>query len=83
MTRYRKKPVEVDAWRVGHEVSPEWARNEHRIERYRNGEVVVKNKYGGIKAYCNDYVVKDGGQFYVIHEDEFLQTYEAVNDAED
>lgn len=78
MTRYRKKPVEVEAWHVGHEVAPVWTKNQLRIERYCNGEVAVKNKYGSIKAYGNDYVVKDSGQFYVLNEDEFEQTYEVV-----
>lgn len=77
--RYYKKPLEVQVWHVGHEDPPDCIKDDQRIYRFYNGEIVVMNKYGSIKAYRGDYVVKDAHQFYVFHEGEFDQAYEKVN----
>lgn len=70
MTRYRKKPVEVEAWQVGSDKPmPEWAKNSPLVPAFLPA--------------VGDYFVYDGSSVVAMSARTFEQTYEAVNDAED
>lgn len=67
MARYRKKPVEVDAWQVGSdEPMPKWARPENYPCIYDGCWLVHEVTEKGVHRVC----------WY--HPGEFEQTYEAV-----
>lgn len=63
MTRYRKKPAEVEAWQVGTEPRPEWADDETLRYCPSRGWVVNDNSKAGL---------------YWVDEAKFKQDYEAV-----
>lgn len=85
--RYRKKPVEVEAWQVGTEPVPLFVNEELRtvnglIVRTNDGYGVVTDK-GIVPAYDGDYIVQDGISTFSVYppdefEKRFEQTYEVV-----
>ncbi len=45
MARYRKKPVEVEAWQVGSDnPAPDWAKNHMRWHATKEGTWIVRDK---------------------------------------
>lgn len=84
MTRYRKKPVEVEAWKVGSdEPMPEWlesAMDDGTAKPYRNGYWwLIKTLEGDLRANAGDYIIQGvKGELYPCKPDIFEQTYEAV-----
>ena len=87
MTRYRKKPVEVEAWQVGTDPKPLFVKEEMRtvngfIVRTNDGYGVVTDK-GIVPAYDDDYIVMEGMSTFSVYppgefEKRFEQTYEVV-----
>lgn len=83
--RYRKKPIEVEAWQVGSdEPKPEWlesAMGDGVAKPYRDGYWwVIKTLEGDHRANDGDYIiqgVKD--ELYPCKPDIFEQTYEVVS----
>lgn len=80
--RYRKKPVEVEAWQVGSDDEcPDWifsARD--RCDESGYWFVVCANKEGTtFNVKVGDYLVTDGyGAFWLEKKEYFEQTYEVV-----
>lgn len=87
MARYRKKPVEVEAWQVGSdEPMPVWF-----WEAYHDGVVrpvdklisksgcIIKTLEGDMTASIGDFVIRGvKGELYPCKPDIFEQTYEVV-----
>lgn len=92
MTRYRNKPVEVEAWQVGSdEPMPEWLMRSINKRMIRleasNSELiyVVRAARAEFRAKKNDYIVHLGGidpNVDVLPSDIFEQTYEVVSGRE-
>lgn len=90
MAKYRKKPVEVEAFRYGYEYAPEWF-----YDGFDNGLITV-NTVGNLFVHTNskkyprtydyhivyegDYIVKDVcGNLYVYRYEEFKAIYEPAD----
>lgn len=82
MTRYRKKPVEVEAWQVGTEPVPEWITLATKDDvRYNNGYHYLIHTDDGLTGYPVEgmYIVRDGyGNCHFEKQDIFEQNYEVV-----
>jgi hypothetical protein len=84
MSRFRKKPVEVEALRVGDhpwETLAAWCGGElirgSNSRSYR--AVLIKTLEGDMTAVPGDYIIKGvQGEFYPCRSDIFQQTYEPV-----
>ncbi len=88
--RYRKKPIVVDAFRLGHDAMPDWfcdARSEGRIsthnfdERWRGGPdyALIETLEGQMKAEFGDWIIKGVvGEIYPCKPDIFEATYESA-----
>ena len=88
MGRFRKKPVEVEAWEFTREAlksTDSWVRlyvNEiHLISQYA-GEVLyieIDTLEGTMRANLGDYIIKGiQGEFYPCKPDIFKETYEKI-----
>ncbi len=84
MTRYRKKPVEVEAWQVGsNEPMPEWLldamANDIALERVDGSEWLIRTLEGDHRASNGDYIIQGvKGELYPCKPDIFEATYEVV-----
>lgn len=79
MARYRKKPVEVEAFRLGYDEPPEWAIS---VGDMFDGSVCqIATLEGVMIANKGDYVIKGvQGELYPCKPDIFEQTYDKVSD---
>lgn len=86
MTRYKKKPVEVEAWQIGSdEPMPKWleeAVNAGVAKSYRGGHWwIIKTLEGDHRGNQGDYIIQGvKGELYPCKPDIFEQTYEECND---
>lgn len=86
MTRYRKKPLEVDAIKINVGTSYMEIRNffgkEHgSISRKNNGELYIETLEGKMHVSIGDYIIKGvEGEFYPCKPDIFSKSYEKVVD---
>lgn len=89
MGKYRKKPVEIIAHRIGDDNWPDeiWAgvnRNEiilhlSRMNGQCTGHVEIKTLEGVMRGEAGDWIIRGiRGEFYPCKSDIFEQTYEAV-----
>lgn len=84
--KFRKKPVVVDAFCLGHDPIPEWIIKHvplSRISWTMNGEgdmyVEIVTEEGTMKAYTGDYIIRGvQGEVYPCKADIFEMTYEPV-----
>lgn len=84
--KYRKKPVEIEAFRLGYEYFPEWfvnAYNDGYITMFHNGDRFIKAQIdtleGEMTARSGDYIIRGvQGELYPCKADIFEQTYESV-----
>ncbi len=92
--KYRKKPVEVEAFRLGIDYIPDWFMekvtsnevtihripfDESRANNYGQMWCEIKTLEGVMKAYEGDYIIKGvKGEIYPCKSDIFNQTYEVV-----
>ena len=90
MNRYRKRPVVVEAFRLGHDPMPpdEWwgDRNPDHIRHVMKGrwvpnpdpnEYLIPTLEGDMTAKTGDWIIKGvKGEVYPCRHDIFLQTYE-------
>lgn len=77
MTRYRQKPVEVEAWQVGSdELMPEWIRSVRECEDDpRYCEVVMSDGFDIETAYGN-YIVNHVPGIFCASAERFEETYD-------
>jgi hypothetical protein len=83
---YRKKPVEVEAFKLGIDYIPDWF-----MDAVTENEVILHGEYGNtnadihtlegwIHASYGDYIIRGvKGEIYPCKPDIFLATYDAVN----
>lgn len=83
MSRYRKKPVVIEAFRLGFDNKPEWAKNDARLREIvvENDEatshVLIDTLEGTMHAKRGDYIIKGvHGELYPCKPDIFEETYE-------
>lgn len=86
--RYRKKPVEIDAFKLGHDYMPDWfldKRSANEITthnddgRPRGGPdyALIKTLEGTMRAENGDYIIRGiKGEVYPCKPDIFEATYE-------
>jgi len=88
MAKYRKKPVEIEAWQFTKknyiEGAPQFVRQAKSIELWSQygGDVIggeINTLEGVMTISENDYIIKGvQGEFYPCKPDIFLQTYESA-----
>lgn len=85
--RYRKKTLEIEAWRYGEEATPEWGHVAFESGVLRltpDGEAKVRTLEGSMTARKGDYIVKGiKGELYPVKPDIFEATYESVDAQKD
>ena len=90
MTKYRKKPVEIEAFQYdgdfmnkdGYYYVPGWAVNAklEGVLYFEDGELFVNTLEGRHHASVGDYIIKGvKGELYPCKPDIFEMTYEEVN----
>ena len=93
MAKYRKKPIEVEAFRIGIDYIPDWFMN-----KVSTNEIILYGKSSGFKHYddtnCDiktlegvmhanygDYIIKGvNGEIYPCKPDIFKKTYEEIGE---
>lgn len=90
MAKYRKKPVVIEAFRLGHNDWPDWfdAAIRHGLVALRPHEgasfrksVLIETLEGFMRAEDGDYVIRGvKGELYPCKADIFEATYERVGD---
>jgi hypothetical protein len=85
MAKYRKKPVEVEAFELGKDEVPNWFREEgniqieHEYNGYFNESTIILN--GNTIVTEGDFIIRDGyGKVYSCGSNEFKATHEKVED---
>lgn len=87
--KYRKKPVEIDAFCYdgdliganGEYCVPDWAANAHKtgVLFFDDSDLYVKTLEGNMKVDVGDYIIKGvKGELYPCKPDIFKQTYDEV-----
>ncbi len=81
--KYRKKPVVIEAFRIGYDDYPEWFGLEMYSGRniihdvYEGAGCLIETLEGQMKANHGDYIIKGvKGELYPCKPDVFEQTYE-------
>ena len=87
MMMYRKKPVEVEAFRMGIDEIPDWfmdkvTSNTIKLSRNVNETYCyIKTLEGTMKADYGDYIIQGiNGEIYPCKPDIFEKTYERVEE---
>ncbi|HFL2566934.1 TPA: hypothetical protein ACG3Q2_002249 [Clostridioides difficile] len=86
MAKFKKKPVEVEAFRLGYDIEPEWFFENSRVcnfiqEKCIDGNVScdLKTLEGTMRANKGDYIIQGvKGEIYPCKADIFEMTYEKV-----
>jgi len=85
MAKYRKKPVEVEAFELWRDAFPDWFREEGNIQidtgynGYFNENTMTLN--GNTIVAAGDFIIKDAyGEIYSCGAGKFNATYEKVED---
>ena len=81
MSKYQKKPVIIEAFRVGHDPAPEWFMDaviREIVQLFKDGYYIVTLE-GDMKAEKGDWVIKGvENEIYPCKHSIFEKTYEAV-----
>ena len=89
MSKYIKKPIEVEAFQFGIDEMPEWYLISEQVSHSYNaytGETIsyIDTLEGTIKAYKGDYIIKGvKGEIYPCKKDIFKATYDLVETEKD
>ena len=86
MGKYRKRPVEIEAFRLGVQSPPQWWEN--AIARgdawYQGGDepcYTIKTLEGEMRATTGHWIVRGvEGELYPVKPDIFIRTYEPVSE---
>jgi hypothetical protein len=86
MAKYRKKPIEVEAFRFGYENNPEWINEaidkNHFLDYGKYAKIVTLE--GVMFAERGDFIIKGiAGELYPCRFDIFCETYDIVEESED
>lgn len=89
MTRYRRKPVEVEAWQVGSdEPCPDWILSARFYQKGYNGDpdmwfVLCADDWGtSFHALVGNFIINDGGYYSMWPSDVFDDEYGVYGDYE-
>lgn len=75
--KYRKKPIEVMAFRIGYDVPPDWMTDRLCIPIPIG--YIIPTFEGNQEAVNGDWIVMgERGEIHLIRHDMFIATYEAV-----
>lgn len=80
--RYRKKPVIIEAFRLGYDEFPKWAENAlfDGTLRVEDDHVIIKTLEGTVYANMGTFIIKGvDEELYPCQADIFYQTYERVH----
>lgn len=86
MSKYRKKPVVIEAWQIGSdEKMPQWLfdamESGTALERVDGSGWLIKTLEGNHLGSVGDYIIQGvQGELYPCKPDIFEQTYEEVTD---
>jgi len=91
--KYRKKPVVIEAFRIGYEIAPQWfVDSDDCIPTWdtwldianstiQPGKAIINTLEGHMTAAKGDYVIQGiKGEIYPCKSDIFLATYEAADE---
>ena len=84
MPKFRKKPVEIEAWQHSMDPAPEWILNAIEVGIIQPGAppvspLIIKTLEGNMASNPGDWIIKGvKGELYPVKNDIFLQTYEPV-----
>ena len=80
MTKYRKKPVVIEAFCLGTDQIPDWfcdAISNRKIHTFAEGHFYIETLEGVLRCNSSDYIIKDvKGEIYACRPDIFAMTYE-------
>jgi len=78
--KYRKKPIEIEAFRFGHEEWPQWFYDEgYAIMSDLDYKITIRTLEGNMIAKKGDWIIRGiVGEIYPCKHDIFIATYEAV-----
>lgn len=77
--KYRKKPVEVEAFRYGYDDEPGWFLNSGMVKDIQNEYCIISTLEGDMKGNRGDYIIKGlRGELYPCKPDIFEKSYEKV-----
>jgi len=86
MGKYRKKPVVIEAFQWGIDVTPDWWRKKSGSfnVNVRTGSVFIPTLEGTHEGKVNDYIIQGvKGEIYPCKENIFELTYEKVEDTKE
>ncbi|UWD48764.1 hypothetical protein NYR90_00155 [Clostridioides difficile] len=83
MAKFKKRPVEVEAFRLGYDIEPEWFIGNSRVCNFKwiNGHVScdLETLEGTVRANKGDYIIQGvKGEIYPRRADIFEMTYQKV-----
>ncbi|MCR4367800.1 MULTISPECIES: hypothetical protein [Bacillus amyloliquefaciens group] len=86
MTKYRKKPIEVEAFQFGYEPIPKWFKDVCKLFGYTTysdeqyiDTLLIHYPKNSVKIYRGEYVIKGiEGEVYSCKPDIFKKTYDVV-----
>jgi hypothetical protein len=81
VSRFRKKPVEIEAWRIGSldEPRPDWLRGNPVVRGNGESYIEIETLEGTMRGNRGDWIIRGvQGELYPCRADIFEQTYEAV-----
>ncbi|WP_223837362.1 hypothetical protein [Bacillus swezeyi] len=87
MPKYRKKPVVVEAFRLGFDELPKWFSERipqicspFTLDPYSHPEFAIKTRKGSMRADYGDYIIKGvEGEIYPCKPEIFEKTYDSVD----
>lgn len=94
MSKYRKKPVEIEAFHLGYDHLPDWfvdRVSDHSVTTYSAVSTdaphrimaVIRTLEGDMKAEPGDWIIKGvAGELYPCKDEIFRATYEALEQVE-
>lgn len=79
MAKYRKKPVVIDAFKLGTDEVPDWAHDSTDFVLLNDGSASTRTLEGTLRAEIGDYVIQGvKGEIYPCRADIFEATYDAA-----
>lgn len=79
--RFIKRPLEIEAFRYGFEVMPDWVGcpDIQLVDSIRESYALIRTPSGTIRANEGDYILKGfRGEFYIYAKEEFELSYDEV-----
>jgi hypothetical protein len=79
MAKYRKKPVVIEAFKLGRDGYPIWTQNTDAFVSLEDGSASIQTLEGVLHASLGDYIIQGvKGELYPCKPDIFEATYDTV-----